>query len=245
MNIKNNPSETTKIEAEITKFSNMAKDWWDLSGKFKILHRFNGVRIEFIKDCLALQNVSSSCSILDIGCGGGLLSEPFAKIGHDVTGLDASLSTIEVAKKHALQEKLQIDYINCTPEEYLANNPNKQFDVIFAMEIIEHVNSPEHFIATLKQLLKPNGLLFMSTINRNIKSLLLAKFSAEYLLNWLPKGTHDYDKFITPLELNKYLENNNLHLIKGNGINFNILSQNWALHKKLEVNYIICAKYHI
>jgi 2-polyprenyl-6-hydroxyphenyl methylase/3-demethylubiquinone-9 3-methyltransferase len=233
---------TTKIESEVKKFSDMAKDWWDMSGKFKILHRFNGARIDFIKDCLVEFNIPYPADILDIGCGGGLLCEPFAKLGHNLTGLDASLSTIDVAKTHSKSEKLDINYIHGTAEEYLANNPNKKFDVIFAMEIIEHINSPIDFIKTIQQFLKPSGLLFISTINRNLKSLLLAKFSAEYILNWLPKGTHSYDKFITPSELNNYLTQHSLLLSKINGINFNILTQSWNLHKNPEVNYILCAK---
>ena len=234
----------SKIDSEIKKFSLIAQEWWKKDGKFKILHQFNKARIDFIDESISIDNNQFNTqhkTILDIGCGGGLLSEPFCKKGFIITGIDASKESIEQAIEHSKDENLNITYINATPEELLEKNPS-QYDIIFAMEIIEHVADANNFIHTISKLLKPNGLVFISTINRNIKSLLLAKFSAEYILNWIPKGTHSYNKFITPQEISTLLSTENIIIKNIKGIDFNIFNKTWNLQHKPEVNYILCGK---
>ncbi len=235
---------TSKIDSEIKKFSLIAKDWWKKDGKFKILHQFNKARIDFIDNSIKQYNEDNNIknqTILDIGCGGGLLSEPFYKKGFSVVGIDASEESIYQATQHSKIDNLNIKYITTTAEELLASDKH-QYDIIFAMEIIEHIANPNTFIDTISQLLKPNGLIFISTINRNIKSLLLAKFSAEYILNWLPKGTHSYNKFITPAEVSTLLNTHHLFIQDIKGIDFNIFNNTWNLQNKPQVNYILCAK---
>lgn len=231
----------SSIDSEINKFSSIASDWWKKNGKFKVLHNFNKVRVEYIKDILAKHNLISNEEILDIGCGGGILSESFAKLGYKLTGIDASAETIEVAKSHAKEHNLDINYYNLFPEDFLAQNSGKKFKIIFAMEIIEHVNNPQEFVDIIMQLLDENGVLFFSTINRNLKSLILAKYTAEYILNWVPKATHEYSKFITPYELNSFLEKNNSEIYDIKGINLNPLNREWKLVNNPSVNYICCA----
>ncbi len=230
----------SSIDSEINKFSSIASEWWKNNGKFKVLHNFNKVRIQYIQDMLAKHNLANE-EILDIGCGGGILSESFAKLNYKVTGIDASYETIEVAKAHAIENGLKIDYYNMFPEDYLAQNNNKKYKIIFAMEIIEHVNNPQQFVNLIMQLLDKGGILFFSTINRNLKSLVLAKYTAEYVLNWVPKKTHEYSKFITPYELNQLLEKNNSEIHDIKGINLNPLSREWKLVNNPSVNYICCA----
>lgn len=231
----------SSIDSEINKFSSIASDWWKKGGKFKVLHNFNKIRVEYIKDMLQQHSLDNE-EILDIGCGGGILSESFAKLGYKVTGIDASAETIEVAKSHAKENNLDINYFNMFPEDYLAQNNGKKYKIIFAMEIIEHVNNPQEFVDIIMQLLDEGGILFFSTINRNLKSLVLAKYTAEYVLNWVPKATHEYSKFITPYELNNLLEKNNSEIYDIKGINLNPLKFEWKLVKNPSVNYICCAK---
>lgn len=230
----------SSMDSEINKFSSIASDWWKKNGKFKVLHNFNKVRVKYIQEILAENNLYNE-EILDVGCGGGILSESFAKLGYKVTGIDASDKTINVAKEHAKEHDLDINYYNLYPEDYLAQNPSKKFKIIFAMEIIEHVNNPSLFIDILMQLLAEGGIIFFSTINRNLKSLILAKYTAEYVLNWVPKNTHDHHKFITPAELNELLEDNNSKIHDIKGINLNPLTREWKLVKNPTVNYICCA----
>ncbi|MDR0484050.1 MAG: bifunctional 2-polyprenyl-6-hydroxyphenol methylase/3-demethylubiquinol 3-O-methyltransferase UbiG [Alphaproteobacteria bacterium] len=231
----------SSIDSEINKFSNIAEDWWKNNGKFKVLHNFNKVRVAYIKNILDKHNLSN-IEILDIGCGGGILSESFSKLDYKLIGIDASLESILAAKKHAQEGSLDIEYINILPEDYLEKNPQKKFKVIFAMEIIEHVSSPENFIKTISQLLEKDGILFFSTINRNLKSLVLAKYTAEYILNWIPKQTHDYNKFIKPSELNHILSKCSLELHDIKGIKLHPISRDWNLSLKPDVNYIGYAK---
>ncbi len=230
----------SSVDSEINKFSSIASDWWKKNGKFKVLHNFNKVRVKYIQEML-MQNDLYNEEILDIGCGGGILSERFAKLGYRVTGIDASEKTIEIAKAHAEKHNLDISYYNLFPEDYLAQNPSKKFKIIFAMEIIEHVNNPALFIDIIMQLLDEGGVIFFSTINRNLKSLILAKYAAEYILNWIPKATHEHSKFITPSELNRFLENNSSKLHDIKGINLNPITREWILVKNPKVNYICCA----
>ena len=227
---------------EIEKFSKIADEWWDPNGKFKPLHKFNPVRIKYIKDNIIKKfNLNSSnkplktINILDIGCGGGLLSEPMSRLGASVVGIDASKKNIEVAKFHAKKNKLKINYICASPEILKIQ---KKFDVILGMEIVEHVEDINFFIKKSSELLKKNGLMFIATLNKTLKSYMFAIVGAEYILRWLPIGTHDWNKFIKPEELIKVTKINNLKLEKLDGINFDLLTNEWNLSSNNSVNYI-------
>ena len=227
---------------EIEKFSKIADEWWDPNGKFKPLHKFNPVRIKYIKDNIIKKfNLNSSnkplktINILDIGCGGGLLSEPMSRLGASVVGIDASKKNIEVAKFHAKKNKLKINYICASPEILKIQ---KKFDVILSMEIVEHVEDINFFIKKSSELLKKNGLMFIATLNKTLKSYMFAIVGAEYILRWLPIGTHDWNKFIKPDELIKITKINNLKLEKLDGINFDLLTNEWNLSSNNSVNYI-------
>ena len=227
---------------EIQKFSNLAKEWWNPNGKFKPLHKFNPIRIKYIKDNIIKKfNLNSSnkplktINILDVGCGGGLLSEPMSRLGANVVGIDASKKNIEVAKFHAKKNKLKINYICASPEILKIQ---KKFDVILGMEIVEHVEDINFFIKKSSELLKKNGLMFIATLNKTLKSYVFAIVGAEYILRWLPIGTHDWNKFIKPDELIKITKINNLKLEKLDGINFDLLTNEWNLSSNNSVNYI-------
>jgi 2-polyprenyl-6-hydroxyphenyl methylase/3-demethylubiquinone-9 3-methyltransferase len=240
-----NGEKSTIILEEIEKFSNISSEWWDLEGKFKPLHKINPIRVLFIRELvseyfkidpktkLPLKNLK----ILDIGCGGGLMSESMAKLGAEVTGLDPSEKNISIAQSHAKESKLDIEYINSTIEEFSAKNKEK-FDIILNLEAIEHVDNPNNFIKFSTICLKKGGLMSISTINRNPKSFLMAIIGAEYILRWLPRGTHDWKKFFKPSEIVNFAENNKLTFIKSKGFGFNILKNNWYLSDNLDVNYI-------
>ena len=227
---------------EIEKFSKIAAEWWNPNGKFKPLHKFNPIRIKYIKDNITKKfNLNSSnkplktINILDIGCGGGLLSEPMSRLGANVVGIDASKKNIEVAKFHAKKNKLKINYICASPEILKIQ---KKFDVILSMEIIEHVEDINFFIKKSSELLKKNGLMFIATLNKTLKSYIFAIVGAEYILKWLPIGTHDWNKFIKPDELIKITKINNLKLEKLDGMNFDLLTNEWNLSLNNSVNYI-------
>ena len=227
---------------EIEKFSKIAAEWWDPNGKFKPLHKFNPIRIKYIKDNIIKKfNLNSSnkplktINILDIGCGGGLLSEPMSRLGANVVGIDASKKNIEVAKFHAKKNKLKINYICASPEILKIQ---KKFDVILSMEIVEHVEDVNFFIKKSSELLKKNGLMFIATLNKTLKSYMFAIVGAEYILRWLPIGTHDWNKFIKPDELIKVTKINNLKLEKLDGMNFDLLTNEWNLSSNNSVNYI-------
>ncbi len=227
---------------EIEKFSNMADEWWDPHGKFKPLHKFNPIRIKYIKENIIDQfNIKnkkkplSGINILDIGCGGGLLSEPMCRLGANVTGIDASLKNIKTAKFHAKKKGLKINYI-CSSPEKLKNS--KKFDVILNMEIVEHVEDISFFLKSCSNLLKKNGLMFVATINKTLKSYVFAIVGAEYILRWLPIGTHEWEKFVNPEDLKKILAKNNLSLKKLDGMHFNIIKDEWGISKDLSINYI-------
>jgi 2-polyprenyl-6-hydroxyphenyl methylase/3-demethylubiquinone-9 3-methyltransferase len=227
---------------EIEKFSKMAAEWWDPSGKFKPLHKFNPIRIQYIKENI-ISNFKlkikkkplDKINILDIGCGGGLLSEPMTRLGANVTGIDASSKNINIAKLHAKKNKLNINYI-CSPPEKL--KIKKKFDVILNMEIVEHVEDINFFINSCSKLLKKNGLMFVATLNKTLKSYMFAIIGAEYVLRWLPIGTHDWEKFVKPEELKKILIKNNLKLEKLDGMNFNIIKDEWSVSSDTSINYI-------
>ena len=227
---------------EIEKFSKIADEWWNPNGKFKPLHKFNPIRIKYIKDNIIQKfNLNPSnkplktINILDIGCGGGLLSEPMSRLGANVVGIDASKKNIEVAKFHAKKNKLKINYICASPEILKIQ---KKFDVILNMEIIEHVEDVNFFIKKSSELLKKNGLMFIATLNKTLKSYIFAIVGAEYILKWLPIGTHDWNKFIKPDELIKITKINNLKLEKLDGMNFDLLTSEWNLSSNNSVNYI-------
>ena len=227
---------------EIEKFSKMAAEWWDPSGKFKPLHKFNPIRIRYIKENIisnfklkAKQKTLDKINILDIGCGGGLLSEPMTRLGANVTGIDASSKNINIAKLHAKKNKLKINYLCSSPEKLKIK---KKFDVILNMEIIEHVEDIDFFINSCSKLLKKNGLMFVATLNKTLKSYMFAIIGAEYVLRWLPIGTHDWEKFVKPEELKKILIKNNLKLEKLDGMNFNIIKDEWSVSSDTSINYI-------
>ena len=227
---------------EIEKFSKMATEWWDPNGKFKPLHRFNPIRIRYIKENI-IQNFKlkakkrplQKINILDIGCGGGLLSEPMTRLGANVTGIDASDKNINIAKLHAKKNKLSIKYLCSSPEKLKIK---KKFDVILNMEIIEHVEDINFFIRSCSKLLKKNGLMFVATLNKTLKSYVFAIIGAEYILRWLPIGTHEWEKFVTPEDLKSILLKNNLKLDKLDGMNFNIIKDEWSVSADTSINYI-------
>ena len=227
---------------EIEKFSKMASEWWDPNGKFKPLHKFNPIRIKYIKENIIkefqLKNKKyplSGINVLDIGCGGGLLSEPMCRLGANVTAIDASNKNIAIANLHAKKNNLKINYICSSPEKL---KTTKKFDVILNMEIVEHVEDVDFFLKSCANLLKKNGLMFVATINKTLKSYIFAIVGAEYVLRWLPIGTHEWEKFVKPEELKSILIKNNLNLKKIDGMNFNILKDEWNVSKDLSVNYI-------
>jgi 2-polyprenyl-6-hydroxyphenyl methylase/3-demethylubiquinone-9 3-methyltransferase len=233
---------------EIEKFTKMAVEWWSETGKFKPLHKFNPIRISHLRQKIiqhfSLEEKSltpfKNLNILDVGCGGGLISEPFARMGASVTGIDAGEKNIAVAKIHAEKSGLEINYQNISAEELVEEN--QKFDVVFALEIIEHVADVEAFIEACSKLVKPNGLLFVATINRNLKSLALAKVAVEYILRWLPAGTHDWKKFLKPSEINNFAEKENLELCEILGFNYNILKDEWRKSDNLDINYMMIFK---
>ncbi len=233
-------SSVNKIEIE--KFSNMADEWWDPHGKFKPLHKFNPIRIKYIKENIIRQfkiknknKPLSGINILDIGCGGGLLSEPMCRLGADVTGIDASIKNIKISKLHAKKDNLKINYICSSPEKLKIS---KKFDVILNMEIVEHVEDISFFLKSCSKLLNKNGLMFVATINKTLKSYVFAIVGAEYILRWLPIGTHDWEKFVKPEELKEILSKNNLFLKKLDGMHFNIIKDEWSITNDLSINYI-------
>lgn len=231
--------------SEVEKFSKMAAEWWNPKGKFGVLHVFNPVRLQFIKEqvCARLgrdpleRYPFEGLRFLDIGCGGGLLTEPMARLGAAITGVDPSEKNIKTASVHAEEMGLQIDYRVGTAEDLAA--AGEQFDVILNMEVIEHVSDPKGFAATTSAMLKPGGLMFVATLNRTLKSFGLAIVGAEYVLGWLPKGTHQWEKFITPDELRGWLSDNGLATKEETGVTYNPLSRQWRKSRDMAVNYML------
>jgi 2-polyprenyl-6-hydroxyphenyl methylase / 3-demethylubiquinone-9 3-methyltransferase len=244
MNIDNKNNQTDDLR-EINKFSEMASEWWDPNGKFAPLHKFNPIRQEYLVDKIKnhfsiVPNGSypfKNLTLLDVGCGGGLIAEPMTRLGAKVTGIDASEKNINVAKFHAEQMNLKINYLCATPEKL-----NEQFDVILCLEIIEHVADVDLFIKSCAKLLKKNGVIFFATLNRTAKSFLFAIVGAEYILNWLPKGTHDWNKFLKPNEIISMASNYQLALKETVGFKFNIFLREWQKSKDMDVNYAVSFK---
>ncbi|QGY00111.1 bifunctional 2-polyprenyl-6-hydroxyphenol methylase/3-demethylubiquinol 3-O-methyltransferase UbiG [Roseovarius faecimaris] len=241
-------AQSTIDQHEVAKFEAMAAEWWDPNGKFKPLHMLNPCRLDYITRQIAAEfdrDLSSDAPfsglrILDIGCGGGLLSEPMARLGADVVGADAAERNIPVARVHAEQSGLNIDYRHTTAEALAASG--EQFDAVLNMEVVEHVADPQEFLNVCAALLKPGGLHVCSTINRNLKSYGMAIIGAEYVMRWLPKGTHEWSKFITPDELYGFLSKAGLNPVDRKGFVFNPVSWSWSLSDRdLSVNYVTAA----
>jgi len=241
------PSSTIDA-AEIARFSALAAEWWNPHGKFGVLHKFNPVRLQFIRD----QTIAhfkrdpkgltpfTGLRLLDIGCGGGLLSEPMARLGFAVLGADASEKNIMTASTHAAENDLTIDYRATTAEDLAAQD--ERFDVILNMEVIEHVADLNLFLKSCAAMLKPGGLMFVATINRTAKAFALAIVGAEYILGWLPRGTHDWNKFIKPTELDTALARSGLNGRNETGVMFNPLTGGWMLSADTDVNYMVVAE---
>ena len=234
---------------EIARFSAMAEKWWDPNGVMKPLHKFNPIRLQVLRDNICTHlgrdphqiDALKDVEIIDIGCGAGLLSEPLARMGAKMTSIDAAENNIEVAKVHAAQSGLAIDYRNCTPE--MLADEGKQFDIVLNMEVIEHVDDPQFFMQACAALLKPGGLMFVATLNRTLKSLALAKFGAEYILRWLPAGTHDWRKFVKPSEMSGFLRGAGLDLVDITGVAYNPITDKWSVAPRdLDINYMVIAQ---
>lgn len=240
-------AEATVDQAEVARFSRVSAQWWDTRGPMAALHKFNPVRLGYIRDRAAAhfgRNAKELGSlaglrIVDIGCGGGILCEPLARLGAAVVGADPSDDTIRVAQDHAIRSGLRVDY-RCTTAEALAEAA-ETFDIVLAMEVVEHVTDIRLFIATAARLVRPGGLLFVATLNRTLKSFALAIVGAEYILRWLPRGTHQWDKFVTPTELELAISQSGLQISHQTGVIYNLLADRWQLSTDMDVNYMIVA----
>ena len=239
---------STIDSAEVDKFDRLAAEWWNPRGKFKPLHKFNPVRLAYLRETLCAHfgrdprgdRPLTGLRILDIGCGGGLLSEPLAKMGAEVVGADAAPTNVEVARRHAAQSGVGVDYRESTAEALAA--AGETFDAVLAMEIVEHVADVEAFVAACTSMVRPGGLTVFATINRTMKALALAIVGAEYVLRWLPKGTHEYAKLVRPDELRRAFAVNGLTPRKPVGVFYNPLRDAWALSDDTDVNYMIIAE---
>ena len=236
--MKNN----TINKKEIEKFSKIAEEWWDPEGKFKPLHKFNPIRISYLKNNIIqsfkLKNKNKpleKVKILDIGCGGGLLCEPMSRLGADVVGIDASDKNIKVAKLHAKKNNLDIEYLCTSPETF---KTDIKFDVILNMEIVEHVENVDLFLKSSSELLRKNGMMFVATLNKTLKSYIFAIIGAEYILNWLPIGTHEWEKFVKPQDLTNILKKYKLNLESLDGMKYNLFKDEWAVSEDKSINYI-------
>ena len=237
---------TTINKEEIQKFSNLAEEWWDVNGKFKPLHLFNPIRIEYILDEISKhfkldkekKNLLKNLEIRDIGCGGGLISEPMARLGANLTGIDASKKNIKIASIHSRENNLRINYLNKSPEQL---KEKEKFDVILNLEVVEHVDNLNLYLDSCYDLLKKNGLMFTATINKTMMSYVKAIVGAEYILRWLPIGTHDWNKFIKPEDLQKMLADKKFFTNDVRGLEFNPIFNKWKKSDNLSVNYIICS----
>jgi 2-polyprenyl-6-hydroxyphenyl methylase/3-demethylubiquinone-9 3-methyltransferase len=234
--------------AEVARFAALADTWWDPAGKMGMLHKFNPVRLGFIKEAACRRfsrdpkrlDSLQGLRFLDIGCGGGILSEPIARLGASVVGADPAAANIESAKVHAAREGLSIDY-RATTAEALAD-AGERFDVVLAMEVVEHVADLTLFVGRCAEMVKPGGLMVVATINRTIKSFALAIVGAEYVLRWLPRGTHQWDKFVTPNEIEIALEKRSLNVTEETGVIYNLLADRWQLSTDMDVNYMVAAE---
>ncbi|MCT7666347.1 bifunctional 2-polyprenyl-6-hydroxyphenol methylase/3-demethylubiquinol 3-O-methyltransferase UbiG [Shinella kummerowiae] len=241
-------ARTTIDQAEVDRFSAMAAEWWDPAGKFRPLHKFNPVRLTYIRDLVSAQfgrdpkahRPLEGLRILDIGCGGGLLSEPMARMGANVLGADASEKNIGIAKAHAAGSGVPVDYRAVTAEALA--EAGETFDVVLNMEVVEHVSDVEFFLTTCASMVRPGGMTFVATINRTMKAAALAIFAAENVLRWLPRGTHQYEKLVRPEEIEKPLTASGLTVTDRTGVFFNPLLNQWNLSKDMDVNYMMVAR---
>ncbi len=232
---------------EVAKFSALAAQWWDPNGKFAPLHKFNPVRLGFIRQEAAARFGRDArslapfegLSLLDIGCGGGLLSEPMARLGFAVTGADASARNIATASAHAAQSGVTVEYRAVTAQTLASEG--RAFDVVLNMEVVEHVADVGAYLSACARLVKPGGMTIVATLNKTLKSLALAKFAAEYVLGWMPRGTHDWNRFLPPAELQKSLQEAGLTTLKTQGVFFDVLTWDWRLSSDLDVNYMVVA----
>ena len=247
LNAKSDMSDATVDEAEVAKFSALADEWWDPSGKFAPLHKFNPVRLTFIRDtasahfgrdCRSLRPFAG-LTLLDIGCGGGLLTEPMTRLGFAVTGIDPSERNIGTAKAHAATSGLDIAYRTAAAESLAAEDA--RFDVVLNMEVVEHVADLRAYLRACAKLVRPGGIMVVATLNKTLKSLALAKIGAEYVLRWLPPGTHDWNRFVAPADLRRMLEESGLNPLKTQGVEFNPMSWDWRLSGDVDVNYMVVA----
>jgi 2-polyprenyl-6-hydroxyphenyl methylase/3-demethylubiquinone-9 3-methyltransferase len=242
------PKRTTIDQAEVERFSAMAAEWWDPNGKFRPLHKFNPIRLAYIRDQVAARfgrdphaaRPFEGLRFLDIGCGGGLLCEPMARLGAAVVGVDPSETNIEVARLHAAEGGIAVDYRAATAEELA--DAGEQFDVVLNMEVVEHVADVGLFVARCAEMVKPGGIMFVATINRTLKALGLAIIGAEYVLRWLPRGTHQWDKFVTPDELAHHLHNNKLGITEQAGVVYSPFADKWSRSSDMDVNYMVVAE---
>src|SRR5215510_13639527 len=239
---------STVDDAEVERFAALATEWWDPRGKMAVLHKFNPVRLGFIKEAACRRfgrdakrlDALAGLRILDIGCGGGILSEPLARLGADVVGADPSTENIAAAKAHAAESRLEIDY-RATTAEALADS-GERFDLVLAMEVVEHVADVTLFVSRCAEMVKPGGMMLAATLNRTFKSFALAIVGAEYVLGWLPRGTHQWDKFVTPNELEATLERHGLKVVEETGVIYNLLADRWRLSSDMDVNYMVVAE---
>jgi 2-polyprenyl-6-hydroxyphenyl methylase/3-demethylubiquinone-9 3-methyltransferase len=241
-------SESTVDDSEVARFSALAETWWDPRGKMAVLHKFNPVRLAYIRDaaCKTFDrnpkqlDCLEGLRILDIGCGGGVLSEPLSRLGASVVGADPAERNIAVAKLHAAQSGIAVDY-RCTTAEALAD-AGERFDIVLAMEVVEHVADVPLFVKRCAEMVNPGGLMIAATINRTLKSFALAIVGAEYVLGWLPRGTHQWDKFVTPDELEIAMERAGLRSTDERGVVYNPLADRWSLSRDIDVNYMVLAE---
>ena len=240
-------TETTINDEEVAKFSAMAEQWWDPKGKFKPLHKFNPVRLAYIRDKTvghfgrdgSQRRPLEGLRLLDVGCGGGLLCEPLTRLGATVIGVDAAERNIRIARLHAAQSGLDVDYRATTAEALAA--AGERFDIVLNMEVVEHVDNVPLYMKSCADLVAPGGLLFSATINRTARALAFAIIGAEYVLGWLPRGTHSYDKFLTPDELTALIERNHMRVIDRTGVVFHPLADEWRQSRDLGINYMVLA----
>jgi len=239
---------STVDETEVARFSALAAEWWDARGRMAMLHRLNPVRLRFIKEAACRHfgrddkqlDALTGLRLLDIGCGGGILSEPLARLRAEVLGADPSQTNIEVAKLHAAEAGVTVDY-RATTAEALADD-GERFDIVLAMEVVEHVADLSLFVRRCAEMVKPGGLMIAATLNRTLKSFALAIVGAEYVLRWLPRGTHQWDKFVTPNELEATFERHGLRVIDETGVIYDLLADRWQLSTDMDVNYMVVAE---
>lgn len=243
-----NAERSTIDQSEVDRFSAMAAEWWDPTGKFKPLHKFNPVRLTYLRDTIAAEfgrdprspRPLAGLRVLDIGCGGGLLSEPVARMGASVVGADPSERNIGIASTHARETGVDVDYRAVTAEQLA--EAGERFDVVLNMEVVEHVADVDFFLTTCAQMVRPGGLMFIATINRTMKAMALAILGAEYVLRWLPRGTHQYDKLVRPEEIEAPLTTSGMQIFARTGVFFNPLANQWNLSKDMDVNYMMVAR---